>query len=100
VIEEHRDLLESIAVALLDRETIDREMIDRLQAGETLPPMPPPSGVEPATGVVAANGEAGDVEEPAGGEEGVAELSPVPSREVEAPAARAGGVNSGSEAAP
>jgi cell division protease FtsH len=34
-------LLESIAQALLERETLDREEIEMLSRGETLPPLPP-----------------------------------------------------------
>ncbi len=47
VLEENKDLLEQIARALLDRETLDREQIELLARGEPLPPMPPAS--EPAT---------------------------------------------------
>ena len=36
---EHRELLESIAEALLERETLDREEIEALADGEPLPPM-------------------------------------------------------------
>ena len=39
LLEEHQDLLEAIAQALLDRETLDKEEIDLLAAGEALPPM-------------------------------------------------------------
>jgi len=41
VLEENKDLLESIARALLERETLDREEIQMLERGETLPPPPP-----------------------------------------------------------
>ena len=40
VLSEHDDLLESIAQALLDRETIGREEITALDRGEPLPPLP------------------------------------------------------------
>src|SRR5690606_10569316 len=40
-LQEHRDLLERIAEALLERETLDREDIDLLAAGEPLPPLEP-----------------------------------------------------------
>ena len=40
VLTEHSDLLESIAQALLDRETIGRAEIDALDRGEPLPPLP------------------------------------------------------------
>jgi cell division protease FtsH len=41
VIAENRDLLERIAQALLERETLDRDDIDALARGESLPPLPP-----------------------------------------------------------
>ncbi|NNF04572.1 MAG: ATP-dependent zinc metalloprotease FtsH, partial [Rhodothermales bacterium] len=40
VLGEHDDLLESIAQALLERETLDRKDIEMLERGEPLPPMP------------------------------------------------------------
>ena len=40
VLEEHSDLLEAIAQALLERETLDRDQIEMLERGETLPPPP------------------------------------------------------------
>ena len=42
LINEHRTLLELIAQALLDRETVDREDLEMLMRGETLPPRPTP----------------------------------------------------------
>ncbi len=39
---EHRTLLEGIAEALLERETLDREEIDRLAAGRPLPALRQP----------------------------------------------------------
>jgi len=50
IINENRELLDRIAVALLERETIDREDLDRLMKGEQLPPrvLPPePIGAQP-----------------------------------------------------
>jgi cell division protease FtsH len=47
VLGEHGDLLETIAQALLDRETLDREHILALDRGEVLPPMPESEDVEP-----------------------------------------------------
>ncbi len=38
-----RELLESIAQALLDRETLDRDEIEALASGDPLPPLPEPS---------------------------------------------------------
>jgi len=57
IVNENRELLDRIAVALLERETIDREDLDRLMKGEQLPPRPlppepigaqPPSANKPA----------------------------------------------------
>jgi cell division protease FtsH len=42
LINEHRALLERIAQALLDRETVDRDDLDMLMRDETLPPRPTP----------------------------------------------------------
>jgi cell division protease FtsH len=39
ILEENRDLLERIANALLERETLDREHVDLLAAGKELPPV-------------------------------------------------------------
>jgi cell division protease FtsH len=44
VLEEHSDLLEAIAQALLERETLDRQEIQTLERGDQLPPPP----VQPA----------------------------------------------------
>jgi cell division protease FtsH len=41
VIGQNRDLLESIAQALLERETLDRDDIETLARGDPLPPLPP-----------------------------------------------------------
>ena len=46
ILGENRDLLDRIAQALLDRETIDREDLDRLVKNQPLPPRSSP--VEPA----------------------------------------------------
>jgi cell division protease FtsH len=40
VLAENRDLLESIAQALLERETLDRDDVEALARGEPLPPLP------------------------------------------------------------
>jgi len=45
VLTEHSDLLESIAQALLDRETIGRAEITALDRGEPLPPLPESNNV-------------------------------------------------------
>ena len=49
VVEEHEDLLEAIAQALLERETLDREEIETLERGDPLPPLPtePMEEIEP-----------------------------------------------------
>jgi cell division protease FtsH len=38
ILTEHRTMLEAIALALLERETIDREDVDLLAQGKSLPP--------------------------------------------------------------
>jgi cell division protease FtsH len=54
VIGANRDLLESVAQALLERETLDREEIETLARGDELPPLPilvdepPPKPAKPA----------------------------------------------------
>jgi cell division protease FtsH len=71
VLEEHQDLLESIAQALLERETIGQEELAVLERGDTLPPMegvpePLPGGaavVERLTAGVSASEES-EAEEP------------------------------------
>jgi cell division protease FtsH len=48
VVEKNRELLEAIATALLERETLDRHEVEALARGETLPPfegLPQPNGV-------------------------------------------------------
>jgi cell division protease FtsH len=57
----HRDLLDRIALALLDRETIDRDDLERLDRNEPLPPrpvpvVPPPAPAAPAATKSAASG--------------------------------------------
>ena len=42
VLEQHEDLLEDIAQALLERETLDRDQIETLERGDPLPPVPEP----------------------------------------------------------
>jgi cell division protease FtsH len=50
---EHRDLLERISMALLDRETIDREDLDLLVRDEPLPPRAAPQHVPAYPGAAA-----------------------------------------------
>jgi cell division protease FtsH len=55
ILTDHRQLLERIALTLLERETIDREEIDLLASGQPLPPEPmlppstPPTAAAPRT---------------------------------------------------
>jgi len=46
----HRDLLDSVAMALLERETIDDEELRLLLSGSPLPDLPEPSAAETETG--------------------------------------------------
>jgi cell division protease FtsH len=65
VLRENTDLMEAIAVALLERETLDREDIDLLAAGEELPPVQPHQTVSPVR-VISGGKEAAarsDIEE-------------------------------------
>ena len=48
VLTENRSLLDDIANALLERETLDADDIRLLEAGEPLPPLPPADGPPPA----------------------------------------------------
>jgi cell division protease FtsH len=55
IVGENRELLDAIALALLERETLDREEMEMLARGETLPPppapstpLPPPASARPA----------------------------------------------------
>ncbi|MCC7001705.1 MAG: ATP-dependent zinc metalloprotease FtsH [Gemmatimonadaceae bacterium] len=54
----HRDLLDRIANALLERETLSREDIAFLERGESLPPRQEPPSMMPAEKVVAPSPEA------------------------------------------
>ncbi|MGE3526305.1 MAG: cell division protein FtsH, partial [Gemmatimonadales bacterium] len=45
---EYRELLDRMAAALLERETLDREDLDTLVAGKALPPKPIPPSTPPA----------------------------------------------------
>src|SRR5438128_298430 len=42
VLLDHRDALDRLAAALLERETLDREEVEMVVAGRPLPPVPPP----------------------------------------------------------
>jgi len=43
ILTKHRDQLDRLAAALLERETLDREEVDLVMAGKALPPVAPPS---------------------------------------------------------
>jgi len=53
VLESNADLLERIAGALLERETLDRTQIEALERGDPLPPLPVPPAPAPKTPDVA-----------------------------------------------
>ena len=59
IVTEHKDLLERIAQALLDRETLDSVEISLLDLGEELPP-PANGGEEADAGSEEADGDPGD----------------------------------------
>ena len=44
ILREHEPLMEAIAEALLQRETLDREEVELLAEGKTLPPLRSPAG--------------------------------------------------------
>jgi cell division protease FtsH len=77
ILEDNRELLESIAVALLERETLDREQVELLAAGRELPPIRP----RPEPGAVAtppaARPEGGTATGP-----GMPDFSPSAARET------------------
>ena len=67
ILENEREVLESVAKALLERETITGDDIDRLIRGETLPPPETPAGTAgPAAGESASSGPASAPESAAG----------------------------------
>ncbi|MEX2528347.1 MAG: ATP-dependent zinc metalloprotease FtsH [Gemmatimonadota bacterium] len=95
VLERNQDLLETIAQALLDRETVDRDEIQLLDKGEELPPRPVEEVVAKAAAENAENAppapeadaaDAADAESPE--EEVSGEVEPTPSRARHEPAAR------------
>jgi cell division protease FtsH len=53
IVEDNSELLEAIASALLERETLDRDQVEILAAGKQLPPfkstLPPPPPAEPVS---------------------------------------------------
>ena len=65
----HRDLLDRIAAALLERETLTREDIGVLEKGEALPPRSEPPAALPVAGKPAPAGEPRRVLPPMGGPE-------------------------------
>ena len=77
ILMEHRGLLESIALMLLERETLDREQVEILADGGTLPPVkspqPRPESTEPPAAVPAKPPLTGP---------GIGDLSPSVAREL------------------
>jgi cell division protease FtsH len=65
----HRDLLDRIAAALLERETLTREDIAVLEKGDQLPPRPEPPMTLPAPGKPVPATEPRRVLPPMGGPE-------------------------------
>ncbi len=62
LLQAHRQLLDTLADALLERETLDREEVYLLAAGKTLPPYrpAPPEAAEPEPVAVGAGADAAD----------------------------------------
>src|SRR5579884_4272750 len=57
ILTEHRDALDRLAAALLERETLDREEVELVVAGRPLPPLvPPPAPSAPAAPAAPAAG--------------------------------------------
>jgi cell division protease FtsH len=79
ILEAHRDLLESIALALLERETLDREQVELLAAGRELPPIRPRTEPGLAAATPAAVVEGGKATGP-----GMPDFSPSVARDTPA----------------
>ncbi len=79
VLEENRDLLERIAQALLERETLDADEIEAVEAGQPLPPLPTttPTASQEGQEAAARQRRAGEKSRPVEGTGG-GEPSPVP----------------------
>jgi len=81
ILEEHRDLVEVMAAALLERESLDKEEVEMIRRGEELPPppldLPPPAAPEP---------EAAAEDEPAPAPDDQAEPDAEPPAPADAPA--------------
>ncbi|HEX9283459.1 MAG TPA: ATP-dependent zinc metalloprotease FtsH [Gemmatimonadales bacterium] len=60
ILSSQRDVLDRLAAALLERETLDREEVDLVVAGRPLPPVPPtaPAAAAPPSGADAAKDKA------------------------------------------
>ncbi len=67
-----RELLEAIATALLERETLDRDGIELLAAGEPLPPIPPSTVPDPTASRSKTAGSDADASADAGEDTGSA----------------------------
>src|SRR5712692_9503722 len=63
ILSEHRLSLDRVAHALLERETLDREQVDLVIAGKTLPPLTPPDS-KASAGAPAAREKAAPVRGP------------------------------------
>ncbi len=55
ILAEHREVLDRLAAALLERETLDREEVELVVAGRPLPPVPPAA---PAAAIPSPTGDA------------------------------------------
>ena len=70
----NRDILDRIAVALLERETLEGKDLELLRKGEPLPPLPPPDAA-----CDTAEAPASSREEPGKGLGGLPDPEPMPS---------------------
>ena len=90
IVKKHTDLLERVAQALLDRETLDADDIGYLDAGEDLPPLATggegtEDGPEDSEGSPADDGEPAAVDAELGTDVAKADLDAASADEVDAP---------------
>jgi len=78
VLEEHREVLDRIADALLERETLESSDLKRLVAGEPLPALPVPAAAEEPTARASSNSERPEDAENLGGGK-LPDPEPIPS---------------------
>jgi cell division protease FtsH len=67
LLEDHRDLLDRVAQALLERETLEGRELELLRKGETLPPLSPPLEASPKTSTISKDeprGRLGGISDP------------------------------------